>query len=203
MTRRILIATSNPGKLRELEAIAGTLPVAWCTLADRNDSLPEAIEDGHTFEENAAKKSMHYARLSGEWTLADDSGLVVDVLGGAPGVHSARYAGGRGDLANNRKLIAELSGVPAERRSARFVCCMALASPGGVLATSRGEIEGRIVDEPRGENGFGYDPHFFVAELGATTAELDPEHKNRISHRGKAMRAMLREIERLVEAQGN
>jgi XTP/dITP diphosphohydrolase len=187
--RRILIATGNRGKLGEIEAVYADLPVQWCTLAEF-PGVPEVVEDGATLEDNAEKKALHYAAQSGLWTLADDSGLEVDALGGQPGVHSARYSSSGLDADNNRELVAALQGVPHERRTARFVCCLALAEPGRMLATARGTIAGQIIDEPRGTHGFGYDPHFWVPELGRTTAELTPAHKNRISHRGNALRAL-------------
>lgn len=195
--RRILIATANRGKLREIQAVFADFPAEWMTLADM-PPLPECVEDGATFEANARKKALHYAAAAGLWTLADDSGLVVDALDGAPGVRSARYSPSGRDADNNARLVAELAGVSEARRTARFVCCVALAAPGGVLATARGTIAGRIIDEPRGTNGFGYDPHFWVPELGATTAELPPEHKNRISHRGNALRALLPKLRTLL-----
>jgi XTP/dITP diphosphohydrolase len=186
----ILVATSNAGKLREILAVMSDLPVQWSTLAD-HPPMAEAVEDGATFEANAAKKALHYARATGMWSLADDSGLEVDALGGAPGVHSARYAGPTQDsAANNAKLIASLRDVPAPRRTARFRCAIAIARNAEIIATASGVIEGVIVDEPRGDNGFGYDPHFWVPELGMTTAELEPERKNAISHRGTALLAI-------------
>ena len=197
MKRPILIATSNAGKLREINAVMAHLPVAWQSLSDY-PTMPQAVEDADTFEANAAGKALHYAVLAGRWTLADDSGLVVDALDGAPGVRSARYSGTGDDAANNRKLIAELQGIAEERRTARFVCCVALAEPGAILATARGSIEGRIIDRPRGSNGFGYDPHFWVPELGATTAELAPERKNEVSHRGRALRALAPQFQALL-----
>jgi XTP/dITP diphosphohydrolase len=192
-SRSILIATTNPGKLREIQQVAGGLPVNWLSLADR-PGLPEAVEDGDTFEANAAKKARHYAQLTGLWTLADDSGLEVEALGGAPGVHSARYAGDHGDAANNRKLLANLADVPPERRGARFVCCLALVGDGKILLTARGTVDGRIIDPARGANGFGYDPHFLLPDRGVTTAELSADEKNRISHRGRALRALLSDL---------
>lgn len=198
--RAILIATTNPGKLREIQQLAGGLSIDWRTL-DEIGEFPEPIEDADTFEGNAEKKARHYCGLTGLWTLADDSGLEVDALDGAPGVHSARFAGGRDDHANNVKLVNMLRDVPLERRTARFVCAMVLASPDGILATTRGVIEGVIIDEPRGANGFGYDPHFLVPHLGKTTAQLESDHKNRISHRGQALRAMLARIEAILAVQ--
>ena len=194
----ILIATKNRGKLREVQDILAGLPVVWATL-DQIPDLPDAVEDADTFAGNAERKAMHYARLTGLWTLADDSGLEVDALGGAPGVYSARYAGRQGkDAANNAKLIVKLAGVPPEQRTARFRCAVALAGPEGILATACGTFEGLIVDDPRGTNGFGYDPHFFVPELGMTAAQLPPEQKNRISHRAQALAAILPDIQRLL-----
>jgi XTP/dITP diphosphohydrolase len=142
---------------------------------------------------------LHYAALTGCWTLADDSGLEVDALRGEPGVHSARYAGpGCDAAANNAKLVRKLSDMPPGQRMARFRCVIALASPEEVLAMASGALRGVIVDEARGAGGFGYDPHFFVPEYGTTTAEMSPEQKNRISHRGQALQAVRPAIERLL-----
>lgn len=167
------------------------------TLASFPD-LPQAVEEAMTFEENARRKAVHYSTLTGLITLADDSGLEVDVLSGEPGVHSARYAGADGDeAANNAKLVRKLRGVPMERRTARFRCVVALAYGKDVIAVAHGAIEGVIVDEARGRNGFGYDPHFLVPEFGVTTAEMPREQKNRISHRGRALLAIRPAIERV------
>lgn len=193
----LLIATTNRGKLREVREILADTSIAVLDLS-AFPGTPEAVEDGDTFEANALIKANHYARHTGCWTLADDSGLCVDALAGAPGVHSARYAGPLADdMANNRKLIAALEDVPRDRRTARFVCAMTLVKPahanddgGTVVATSRGEVEGFIVDTPRGDNGFGYDPHFYIPEVRKTAAELPPKEKNAISHRGKALRGI-------------
>ncbi len=212
MGREILIATGNPGKHREIVEILSEEPidgsgatVCWRSLEDLPEAIPEPVEDGRTFAENAALKARYYARASGLWTLADDSGLEVDALGGEPGVRSARYAGmsgsgsrGEADEANNRRLISELAGVLAERRTARFRCAVAISDGECLLAAAEGRVEGRIVDEPRGDNGFGYDPHFLVLELGKTTAELGSEEKNRISHRGVAMRRLRVALGRLL-----
>lgn len=198
--RAILLATTNAGKLREVRAVLADLAVELTGLSDHSP-VAEAVEDADTFEGNARIKALHYARLIGGWALADDSGLEVDALGGAPGVYSARYAGVPGDdAANNARLVGELRGVPREQRTARFRCVLALADPKEVRAVTSGTIEGVIVDEPRGENGFGYDPHFLVPELNKTTAELRAEKKNAISHRGQALRAMRAVIERLIGA---
>jgi XTP/dITP diphosphohydrolase len=153
-------------------------------------------EDGETFCDNAVKKATVIAKAIGEWALADDSGLEVDALGGAPGVYSARYAGldhhgERNDRENNAKLLKELAGVPISRRTARFRSVIALASPEGKVWTAEGICEGYIGLEPRGEKGFGYDPLFYLPEYGLTMAELTEEEKNRISHRAKAMERFL------------
>jgi XTP/dITP diphosphohydrolase len=197
--RTILLATSNPNKVREIREVMHDLPVAWKTLADL-PPVPEPVEDGETFESNAVKKALYYAEQSGLWTLADDSGLEVDALGGAPGVHSARFAGpGQDSTANNRKLVAALAGVPAERRTARFRCAMAVAAGGRVRAAASGAVEGLIIDEPRGANGFGYDPHFWIPAFGMTTAEMEPARKNAISHRGRALRTIRPMLEALLD----
>jgi XTP/dITP diphosphohydrolase len=196
--RSILIATTNRGKHREIAAVMNGLPVEWIDLADI-PPMPECVEDSLTFEANARKKALHYAGLSGLWTLADDSGLEVDALGGDPGVNSARFAGEpRSDARNNAKLISLLAGVPEERRAARFRCTLVLVARQSVLACTTGTVEGAIIDEARGKNGFGYDPHFLIPSLGWTMAELPPEHKNRISHRGQALRAMRDALLRLL-----
>lgn len=200
----IVIATTNPHKIKEICSIFSPLGIEVMGLGDLpgGTDLPEPVEDGDTFEENARLKAVGYARLSGHPCLADDSGLVVDVLGGQPGVHSARFAGIGGsreerDRANNLKLLRELQGVPAQHRTARFVCVMCIAAPDGtIIATSRGEFPGVIGFEPRGSNGFGYDP-LLVLPGGRTSAELDPEEKNAQSHRGRAARAILSELLRL------
>jgi XTP/dITP diphosphohydrolase len=150
-------------------------------------------ETGHTFRANACLKASHYARLFNTYAVADDSGLEVDALDGSPGVHSARWAelnqAGKGDAANNALLLRQLENVPDEQRGARFVCVLALADPQGrILITARDTVEGRVLRAPRGSNGFGYDPLFSIDEMGKTTAELAPDEKHAISHRGKALR---------------
>ncbi len=198
----ILLATNNPGKVRELREIAADLPFLWRCLAEF-PGLPDADECGATFAENARLKALHYARLTGLATLADDSGLEVDALGGAPGVHSARFAGTpRDDRANNRKLIQALAGVPTERRTARFRCALALVRGEQVVLEAQGAFEGLIIDEARGTNGFGYDPHFLVPDLGQTVAELPSVLKNARSHRGQALRAMLAQLQELYRTLG-
>jgi XTP/dITP diphosphohydrolase len=192
----VLLATRNAGKLREIRQMARLPTVDWHGLDEFGD-VPEPAETGATFAENARLKALYYERHTGLCTLADDSGLEVDALGGAPGVLSARFAGWpRDDGANNRKLIALLAGVPLDRRTARFRCALALARGGRIVLESAGVFEGLICDEPRGTNGFGYDPHFLVPELGRTAAELPPEEKNARSHRGQALRGMLEQIGR-------
>jgi XTP/dITP diphosphohydrolase len=194
--RQVLVATTNPGKVRELRAMLGER-VQWKTLADFPE-VAEVKENGATFAENARKKATGYAEATGLWTLADDSGLVVDALDGAPGVNSARFSGERPkgadrkllDRWNMEKVLSLLVGVPAEKRTARFVCCLCLASPEEVLIETQGTVEGLIVDEPAGTGGFGYDPIFYVPQLGKTVAQLGEKEKNAISHRGNAIRKL-------------
>jgi XTP/dITP diphosphohydrolase len=189
------LATGNAGKVREILDVLGDLPVKIRRLSDF-PGLPEAVESGNTFEENATLKAMHYAGLTGLVTLAEDSGIEIDALGGAPGVYSARFSGQHGDdAANNAKVIELLRGVPEPQRTGRFRCVCVMASADSVVARAEGTIEGRILDELRGSGGFGYDPLFFVPDLGCTTAEITREQKNRISHRGKALRAIKSQIE--------
>ena len=189
----ILVATTNPGKVRELRAMLD-VDIHWKDLSDF-PGLAEVEEDGATFAENARKKATEYARTTGLWTLADDSGLVVDALGGAPGVKSARFCGDIPpgadrkliDRRNILKLVEMLAGVAPEKRTARFICFLCLASPDEVLLETQGKVEGRIVDEPAGTNGFGYDPIFLLPQLGKTVAQLPDAEKNAISHRGNAI----------------
>jgi XTP/dITP diphosphohydrolase len=198
--QKIVVATSSVHKLREIRQMTAGSPFAWLSLADI-PFIEEPIEDGRTFAENARKKALHYSRVTSDYVLADDSGLEVSCLNGAPGVDSAYYAGRpRDDAANNRKLVAALEGVALERRSARFRCVMVLARAGEVLLESSGEVEGLIVDQPRGENGFGYDPHFLIPEFDRTTAELASEQKNLVSHRGRALRAMLEKLQQFFHS---
>jgi XTP/dITP diphosphohydrolase len=200
-TRLIVLGSTNRGKLRELQAILADQPVALRCLDDYPDVvLPE--EDGETFVENARKKAVGLALQIGEWVLADDSGLCVDALDGRPGVHSARFAGaGAGDEANLALLLDEMQDVPDAHRSAAFHCALVLASPKGPLLQTEGACKGRITRHPRGESGFGYDPVFLYPEYGATFAEISPEAKNDVSHRGQAVRAFARALPRLLAAQ--
>ncbi len=187
---KILIATQNRGKLREIQAELADLDLQLICLADL-EPCPEAVESGQTFAENADLKALHYSALTGLWTLADDSGLEVDALDSKPGVFSARYAGPDCDYhRNNAKLLAELAHVPEQKRTARFRCAMSLADHGKIIARSQGTIDGRITLSEQGQNGFGYDPLFYVPEMGCTAAQMPPEQKNAISHRGQAIRAM-------------
>jgi len=202
--RRILIATSNPGKLRDFAGAATGHGIEITGIPDFS-SLPPVVEDGLTFEANARKKAEQYSRYApGQIVLADDSGLEVDALNAAPGVHSARYAApdlhdkqpheadaNTDDDANNARVLRELKNVPPEKRTGRFVCVLAAARDGKVLATFRGTAEGIILDSPRGTNGFGYDPLFYFPQIHKTFAELSAEEKARYSHRGAAFRQFL------------
>jgi XTP/dITP diphosphohydrolase len=184
---RIVLASRNQGKLREIGALLAGLPVEL-TLASEAGA-PEVPEDGETFEANASTKASVTARATGLHALADDSGLEVSALGGEPGVRSARYSPEGRDAANNRKLLGEISRRGLDRPAARFVCAVAFASPDGeLLHVARGEAEGILLPEPRGENGFGYDPLFFSPELSKTFAEATPAEKAAVSHRGRALR---------------
>jgi XTP/dITP diphosphohydrolase len=198
---RLLIATGNAGKAREFREMLGADRFAWSDLS-AIPSAPQVEETGLTFRANACLKASAYATHARLWTLADDSGLEVDALDGSPGVLSARWAqvngAGHGDADNNALLLRQLDSVPDERRTARFVCVLALARPDGrVVATVRDTVQGRIIRAPLGENGFGYDPLFLIDALGRTTAQLDPDHKHRISHRGKALRRLRAVMETL------
>ncbi|MBT8492971.1 MAG: RdgB/HAM1 family non-canonical purine NTP pyrophosphatase [Deltaproteobacteria bacterium] len=192
---KLLFATGNHGKVVELEKLLGDLELEVLSFRDMDTPPPEVVEDKDTFEGNARKKAAEISQFYGLPALADDSGLCVDALDGQPGVYSARYAGPEADdAANNQKLLAELAGVPAERRIARFRSVLALADVKGSLGdqvlVSDGSCEGVILDAPRGDGGFGYDPLFLVPELGQTFAELGVGTKNDRSHRAMAMRAM-------------
>ncbi|SHI73731.1 XTP/dITP diphosphohydrolase [Malonomonas rubra DSM 5091] len=188
---KLLVATGNQGKLKEIRRLLDESGVEVIGL-DQYPGAPEVIEDGDTFEANARKKALEMAEYSNCLTLADDSGLVVDALKGAPGVHSARFAGEQGnDAANNAKLLKELADVADDKRQAAFNCVMALATPKGDCVTYTGAVFGLILREQRGEGGFGYDPLFMVPEYGKTMAELPLDIKNRISHRGNALRQVI------------
>ena len=193
---RVLIATSNQGKLRDFAGAAAVYGISVAGL-ENFANLPEAVEDGATFEENARKKAEHYSQFAaGDLVLADDSGLAVDALGGAPGVYSARYAaqeptGNSSDAANNAKLLRELQAVSVPERTGRFVCVISAAREGREVTSFRGEAAGVILCEARGSFGFGYDPLFHLPELDKSFAELTPEEKALVSHRGEALRKFL------------
>ena len=223
--RRILVATTNLGKIAELRAML-EFDVEWVGLSDF-PNINEVKEDGETFAENARKKAVGYAKQTGLWTLADDSGLVVDALGGEPGVKSARFSGAKDknrtllDHKNMAKVLKLLEGAPKENgstrtfgraqskpspsraksreRTARFVCCLCLASSEKVLIETEGKLEGAIAEKEMGTNGFGYDPIFFIPHLNKTVAQLTREEKNAISHRGNAIRKLKPLLGKLLE----
>ncbi len=204
--KKILVATTNHGKKVELEAMLSDLDIELCTLADFTD-VREVVEDGHTFAENARKKALGYAQQTGLWTIADDSGLQVDFLDGAPGVNSARFSGHQKnhgdprnliDHENIKKLLGLLEGVPQKQRTARFVCALALAKPGEVLVETFGTFEGQILTEQRGSGGFGYDPVFFVPKLDKTVAQMSSDEKNSMSHRFNALKNLKPKLKELL-----
>lgn len=201
---KLLIATSNPGKAKEFREMLGEDRFNWIDLKHL-PPIPAPQETGATFRANACLKASYYAKHCGCWTLADDSGLEVDVLGKKPGVHSARWAeingAGEGDQDNNRLLLEQLKDVADVDRIARFVCVLALSdSEGKIILTARDTVEGKILRQARGSNGFGYDPLFLMEETGQTTAELSPAEKHKISHRGKALREMRKMIPRSLSS---
>ena len=185
MDNIIVLATSNTNKLKEIQGLLKDFPVAIKSLADFGP-MPEPVEDGETFDENAYKKAIHYAKVLGVPCLADDSGLAVDALDGRPGVYSARYTGpGATDWDNCEKLLGEMAGTT--KRTAHFVCVLSLATPAGPALTWEARCDGEITHERRGESGFGYDPVFFSPELGKTFAEVSMAEKSSVSHRGRAL----------------
>lgn len=192
--KRIVFATGNAGKMREIREILSDLDAE--ILSAKEAGLPITVEEnGSTFEENAILKAKAAANACGDIVLADDSGLEIDYLNKEPGIYSARYMGEDTPYSvKNANLVARLDGVPDEKRTARFVCVIAAVFPDGEIRTARGVIEGRIGYGEQGDNGFGYDPIFYVPELGRTTAELSDYEKNEISHRGKALRKMKEEL---------
>lgn len=198
MPRHLIIATRNRKKFEEMVAILADLGLDLESL-DALAGVPAVPETGDTFEANARAKAVGYARATGRWALADDSGLEVDALGGQPGVRSSRWAGREGDdRANNETLLRALAGHPKETWTARYRCVAALATPERVLAVTEGTCEGRITDRPAGTSGFGYDPYFWLPDHGRTMAELAPEEKNRLSHRFRALAAMKQHLEKLL-----
>lgn len=194
---KIFLATGNKHKIDEIKAIFKNLKDIEILSIKDGIEIPEVVEDGDTFEANSAKKALEIAKFTGMITIADDSGLCVDALNGEPGVYSARYSGeGATDASNNAKLIKNLQGV--ENRKAHFVSVITLGKPDGRAYSFRGEVDGEIIDIPRGDTGFGYDPHFYVAEYGKTLAEM-PEMKNVISHRANALKKLEVELEEILK----
>jgi XTP/dITP diphosphohydrolase len=195
---QLIVATKNPGKAREIADILSHLPLEVLYLQDF-PQIPDIVEDGETFRDNACKKAETVLRHTGGIVLADDSGLEVDALGGEPGVHSARYAGEEAsDSANNAKLLQNLAGVPAHKRTARFCCAIAIAAPGQETSIVEGYCRGIIAGGPRGDGGFGYDPLFLVPAYDKTFAELPPDVKNEISHRSRAMARAVMLLEKFL-----
>lgn len=192
--KKIIFATGNQGKMKEVREILKDLDAEVLSMKEAGVRA-EIVEDGTTFEENAVIKAKAVCRLTGEIALADDSGLEVDYLNKEPGVYSARYMGEDTSYhIKNKSIIDRLEGVPDEKRTARFVCVIAAAFPDGTVKTVRGTMEGIIGYEEQGENGFGYDPIFFLPQYGCTSAQISMEEKNKISHRGKALRAIKDEL---------
>ena len=194
----LVLGTRNAKKRKEIEEILGDLGLTLHDLS-QYPNAPEVVEDGDTFEANARKKATETAKAIGQWTLGEDSGLVVPALGGQPGVYSARFAGTQGDdAANNKKLLAELASMPVEKREAYYVCTAALSDPSGqVHVVVEGRCNGRIIDDHRGEGGFGYDPYFLIPEYHQTFGELSSRVKHALSHRGRALlqlRPVLRQL---------
>jgi len=194
---KLVLGTNNPGKIREFQVLFQGLP--WRLVTPEEAGVFMRVEEtGSSYEENARTKALAYARASRLTALADDSGLEVDALGGLPGINSARFAGKTTDKERVEHLLSLMKDVPEGKRSARFVCVIAIATPDGTVETVRGECHGTIAFEPRGEHGFGYDPVFYFPELGKTLAELPLDVKNRVSHRGKAAREAYRVLDRLA-----
>ena len=192
--KKIVFATGNAGKMKEIREILGDLDIELLSLKDAGIHA-DIVEDGKTFEENAQIKARTICNLTGEIVLADDSGFEVDYLNGEPGIYSARYLGEDTSYdIKNADLLKRCEGVPEEKRDARFVCVIACAYPDGNVITTKGVIEGKLAHEPKGTHGFGYDPIFYLPERGCTTGELLPEEKNKISHRGIALRKMVEKL---------
>lgn len=194
---KLIFATGNEGKMKEIRMILGDLDYEILSMKEAGISA-DIVEDGKTFEENAEIKAKAISKLANCLVLADDSGLEVDYMDKQPGIYSARWMGEDTSYdIKNKKIIENLEGVPEEKRTARFVCAVAAAFPDGRVITKRGTIEGIIGYEQRGENGFGYDPIFFLPEYGMTTAELPVEEKNKISHRGRALEQIKQELKKM------
>lgn len=200
---KVLIASKNQGKIREFKQMLADWPVSFAALDEWPD-IEEPEETGDTFLENASLKAAYYAKETGMISLADDSGLAVDPLNGAPGVLSARYSGNHGDdAANNRLVLSQLANVPDERRTGRFLCALAVALPDGtIVATTEGSCEGLILREEKGAGGFGYDPLFWSPVLKKTLAEATSDEKNSVSHRGNALRALAKKWQVIEDAAG-
>jgi XTP/dITP diphosphohydrolase len=198
---RLLVATQNPGKIREFRLLLSPLKAGVCFPSDVGLHI-DIPEDGDTYVDNASQKALTYARASGLFTLADDSGLEVDALDGAPGVHSARYAPGH-DVDRVEALLAHLRNVPLEQRTARFRCIVVIASPDGETRSAEGICKGRITFKPAGQGGFGYDPVFFLPQHNCTMAQISREEKNRISHRARAVAAALPILDDLLAQEAN
>lgn len=193
---KIFLATGNKHKIEEIKKIFSKEDIEILSINDGIE-IPEVIEDGKTFEENSKKKALEISKFTNMITIADDSGICVEALGGAPGVYSARYSGENAtDESNNEKLIENLKGI--ENRNAKFVCVITLAKPTGETYSYTGEIHGEIIDEPRGKYGFGYDPYFYVKEYGKTTAEME-DFKNKISHRAKALAKLKENLDDILK----
>lgn len=192
----LVLATTNQNKVKEFQEMVGDFPIEIKSVADFGP-IPECIEDGETFDDNAYKKALHTAKILGLPAIADDSGLIVEALGGDPGVHSARYAGDDAtDQENCQKLLKEMEG--KKNRKAAFKCVLSIAVPSGPALTYEGSCEGTILEEKRGESGFGYDPLFYFEEFDKTFAQCNSEEKNRVSHRGKALAELRSEFDKVM-----
>jgi len=202
VARRLILATENPHKVREIRELLADLDVEVVHVGELDDP-PTLVETARTFAENASQKALATAQATGDLALADDSGLIVDALGGEPGVRSARYAG---EGATQQDLIDKLLGamacVPDDRRAARFVCALSLCGPEGEVGRWEGRVEGAITRAPRGDGGFGYDPVFYYPPAGMTFAEMAPEAKNAVSHRGRALQQFRRDLPDILERVG-
>ena len=197
MVDTLVLATTNKNKVKEFQEMVGDFPIEIKSMADFG-TIPECIEDGETFDDNAYKKALHTAKILGLPAIADDSGLVVDALGGAPGVYSARYAGDdASDEDNCQKLLKEMKG--EKNRKAAFKCVLSIAVPSGPALTYEGSCEGTILEEKRGESGFGYDPLFYFEEFDKSFAECNSDEKNKVSHRGKALAQVRNEFDQVMK----
>lgn len=195
----LVVGTKNAKKCREMQDLLHSLPLDVRPLSDYAD-IASVEESGETFYDNAAAKALGYARATGQWCVADDSGLEIAALEGRPGIYSSRWGGEEGnDALNNERMLRELRDVPPERRQARYVCVVVLAGPQGVLLDASGSCSGVIIDEPQGAGGFGYDPYFYLPDKGRTMAQLEPHEKHAISHRGQALRLLRSRLPQLLK----